>query len=257
MNSHSHCGTGLKQYFGRNPHRRRLPDSALPRAWLVQNMDVIATHHGLLKRILYVFRHLVRCTLHRKLAAVFYTDLRNYAGLTEHDEEETHRHLLIFLDIMSATIITNGGKIYHYAGDAILASFPRAADALNGAIVIQSKLDKLNRTLPVAKRLEFRIGLNFGEVITDRGDAFGNAVNIAVRLEKLAEPSGICVSDSIRANVGDLLPVNYVPLGAQRVKNISRPIEAFRIDVHPAPEQATPAIANMPGVQPRLQWSKG
>ena len=167
--------------------------------------------------------------LQRKLAAILYADVAHYSRLTGQDEEGTHRRLSRHLDQFSDYIQKHQGNVVHYAGDAILADFHTVTDALTCAAEIQKTLKKENEVLPEEHRVQFRIGVNLGEVIVDRDDIYGDGVNIAARLEGLAEAGGICVSQSVRTAVGNKLPFDYQDIGLQRVKNIDEPIHAYHV----------------------------
>jgi TolB-like protein len=167
--------------------------------------------------------------LPRRLAAIFYADVAGYSRLTGADEDATHRTLSTYLDLLSAAVDEHRGTVMHYAGDAVLARFDAVLDALRCAASVQNELASRNRDLPEARRLEFRIGLNLGDVIEDRGDIYGDGVNVAARLEALAAPGGICISESVRTAVGGRLALGYEFLGEQRVKNIAEPVKAFKV----------------------------
>ena len=167
--------------------------------------------------------------LPRKLAAIVYADVAGYSRLTGEDEEGTHRRLSEFLDVISKTIDNHRGRVVHYAGDAVLADFGTVTEALSCSTHIQRELLNRNRDLPDGRRVEFRIGVNLGEVIVDRDDIYGDGVNVAARLESLADPGGICISESVRAAVGKKLTLRYESMGEQTVKNISEPIRAYRV----------------------------
>jgi len=167
--------------------------------------------------------------LPRKLAAILYADVAGYSRLTGDDEDATHRALSEFLDLISSTIQIHEGKVMHYAGDAVLARFEAVIDAVSSATEIQKQLGIRNADLPEQRKLQFRIGVNLGDVIEDRGDIFGDGVNVAARLEALAEPAGICISDAVRTAIGKKLPLEYMFIGEQLVKNISEPVRAYRI----------------------------
>lgn len=167
--------------------------------------------------------------LPRKLAAIVYADVAGYSRLTGEDEEGTHRRLSEFLDFITDSIGNHQGRVVHYAGDAVLADFGTVTEALSCSTHIQRELFRRNRDLPDDRRVEFRIGVNLGEVIVDRDDIYGDGVNVAARLESLADPGGICISDSVRAAVGKKLALRYESMGEQKVKNISEPIRAYRV----------------------------
>jgi adenylate cyclase len=167
--------------------------------------------------------------LPRKLAAILYADVAGYSRLTGEDEDATHRVLTDYLDLIAAKIESQGGEVMHYAGDAVLARFSAVVDALSAAVAIQDDLQTRNATLPDARKVQFRIGLNLGDVIEDRGDIYGDGVNVAARLEALAQPGSICISDAVRTAVGNKLSFQYEFIGEQRVKNIEEPVRAYHV----------------------------
>ncbi len=167
--------------------------------------------------------------LPRKLAAIMYADVAGYSRLTGDDEDATHRTLSESLDLISSTIQSHHGKVMHYAGDAVLAKFDAVVDAVSSATDIQRQLGVRNANLPDQRKVQFRIGVNLGDVIEDRGDIYGDGVNIAARLEALAEPAGICISDAVRTAIGNKLPFDYFFIGEQLVKNITEPVRAYRV----------------------------
>ena len=168
--------------------------------------------------------------LSRKLAAILYADVAGYSKLTGEDEEGTHRRLRELLDLVSETVRSHGGSVVHYAGDAVLADFPTVTEALASATAIQSQISERNREIAENRRIRFRIGVNLGEVIVDRDDIYGDGVNVAARLEALAEPGGICISESAHAAIGTRLPLTYRYLGERRVKNIDAPIRVYSVE---------------------------
>ena len=176
--------------------------------------------------------------LPRKLAAVLYADVAGYSRATATDEDESHRTLSDYLDLIASTIAGQHGQVMHYAGDAVLAMFEAAVDALACALRIQAEIGRRNELLPEARRIAFRIGLNLGDVILDRGDMYGTGVNVAARLEALAEPGGICVSESVRTAVGQKLALHYEDLGAQALKNLDTPVRAFQVRADSVTEAA-------------------
>src|SRR5688572_9511393 len=132
--------------------------------------------------------------LPRKLAAILYAELVGYSRLTGEDEDATHRCLAEYLDLISADVERHHGRVMHYAGDAVLATYAAVVDAVSSAVEIQQQLRQRNEELPAERRVEFRIGVNLGDVIEDRGDVYGDGVNVAARLESLAEAGGVCIS---------------------------------------------------------------
>ena len=166
---------------------------------------------------------------HRQVG-ILYADIVDYSRLTELDEEGTHHRLVESMKIMEAYVSANYGKVAHVAGDAILAEFKDADNALNCAINMQLSDHRRNASLSSDKQILFRIGVNFGDVIADQGDISGNVVNLAARLEKLAHSGGICVSESVRRRLTDNPSFKFIAMGKQYVKNISDPVEVFWIE---------------------------
>lgn len=169
--------------------------------------------------------------LPRKLAAILYADVAGYSLLTGQDEDATHRLLRDYLDFVSSTIESYRGNVVHYAGDAVLARFDAVVDALTSAIAVQTELESRNQDLSDDRKVRFRIGINLGDVIEDRGDIYGDGVNVAARLEGLADPGGICISESIRTAIGKKLPYGYEFMGEQEVKNIEEPVRTYRVNL--------------------------
>ena len=178
--------------------------------------------------------------IERKLAAVLYADVAGYSRLTGEDEEGTHRLLSAYLDFFTETIEAHGGRVVHFAGDAVLADFSSTMEAVRCAVLVQRELGARNDSLPAARKLQFRIGINLGDVMVDRNDIYGDGVNVAARLEGLAEPGGICVSEAVVAQVRNRLDVTFVSLGRQRVKNISEAVSAYRVRLGTGEAQAQP-----------------
>ena len=171
--------------------------------------------------------------LPRKLSAILYADVADYSRLTGEDEDATHLQLGECLDLIAHHVQAYRGQVMHYAGDAVLAMFAAVYDAVECALEIQRQLAEHNASLPDRRRLMFRIGVNLGDVIEDRGDIYGDGVNIAARLEALADPGGICVSEAVRTAIGRKLVSGFEDLGAQQVKNIEAPVRAYRVIMDP------------------------
>lgn len=166
----------------------------------------------------------------RKLAAILYADVAGYSRLTGDDEDGTHALLRDYLDFISACIPEHNGTVVHYAGDAALADFGTVSDALHCAVAIQNELEIRNAELTDDRKVQFRIGVNLGEVIQDRGEIYGDGVNVAARLESLADPGEICISESVRTAAGRKLDLGYEFIGEREVKNIAEPVRAYRVD---------------------------
>jgi adenylate cyclase len=176
--------------------------------------------------------------LKHKLAAIFYADAVGYSRLTGEDEEGTYRRLRTYLDLISKSIQSHNGVVVNYAGDAVLADFPTVSEALTCAAQVQHALKDKNADLPEDRKVQFRIGINLGEVIVDRDEIHGDGVNVAARLEGLAEPGGICISQAVHDALGKKLPLAYEDIGMQQLKNIAEPVHAYSVLLDPS---ATPA----------------
>ncbi len=178
--------------------------------------------------------------LPRKLAAILYADVAGYSRLTGDDEDATHLRLRDYLDLFAKTIENHHGQVMHYAGDAVLAKFDAVVDALSSATAIQNTLKDRNKDLPDERKVQFRVGVNLGDVIEDRGDIYGDGVNVAARLESLADAGGICISESVRTAIGKKLPYGYEFMGEQQVKNIEEPVRAYGVLLDSSKAQVTP-----------------
>ncbi len=165
----------------------------------------------------------------RRLTAILYADVAEYSRLTGEDEVRTHEQLSAGLDLISDSIKDNGGNVVHYAGDAVLAEFGSVVAAVECAVSIQRQLAESSASVPEDAKLRFRVGVNLGEVIVDRDDIYGDGVNVAARLESLAEPGGICISSMVHDQVEGKLDLGFEDIGEQEVKNIKKPIRVFRV----------------------------
>src|SRR5206468_11247612 len=169
----------------------------------------------------------------RRLAAIFCADVAAYSLLMGLDEEGTlaalksHRRELI-----DPLIAQHQGRIVKTTGDGMLIEFASVVDAVRCAVVVQQGMEDRNANIPEGQRIRLRIGINLGDIIIDEGDIFGDGVNVAARLEALAEPGEIYVSASVREQVGEKLPIGFADKGEHTVKNITRPVHVYRIDKH-------------------------
>ncbi|MBI3757340.1 MAG: adenylate/guanylate cyclase domain-containing protein [Deltaproteobacteria bacterium] len=165
----------------------------------------------------------------RKLAAILHADVKGYSRLMEEDEVGTLRTLTAYRTVTDSLIEQHRGRIVGTAGDSILAEFASAVEAVQCAADIQQALRPRNAALPPNRRMEFRIGINVGDVIVEGPQLYGDGVNIAARLEALAEGGGICLSGTVYDQVENKLSLGYEYLGAQTVKNIAKPVRVYRV----------------------------
>jgi len=182
----------------------------------------------------------------RRLAAILAADVAGYSRLMEADEEGTLAALrAIRRELGDPKIAEHRGRIVKTTGDGLLVEFGSVVDAVRYAVEVQRAMVERNTDIAPAKRIEFRIGIHQGDIIVEDGDIFGDGVNLAARLEGLADPGGICVSGRVHADVAGKLDVGFEDLGEQKVKNISRPVRAFRaqLGTSKAAAETTPALA--------------
>src|SRR5574342_482277 len=167
----------------------------------------------------------------RKLAAILSADVKGYSRLMGADEEATVRTLQEYREVMASSIQHHRGRVLDTAGDSVLAEFVSVVDAVQCAVEIQQVLRAKNAMLPENRRMEFRIGINLGDVIEEGDTIYGDGVNIAARLEGLAEAGGICISESAYQQMENKLPLRYDYLGEHEVKNIARPVRVYRAQI--------------------------
>jgi len=186
----------------------------------------------------------------RRLTAILAADVAGYSRLMEADEEETLAQLKAHRrELIDPKIGEHRGRIVKTTGDGLLAEFASVVDAVRCAVEIQNEMAKRNADVPPDRRIEFRIGINLGDIIIDESDIFGDGVNVAARLEALAEPSGICVSRMARDQVRDRLALSFEDMGEQQVKNIARPVRAYRVVSDAA---VRPPVMAVPGRRRRV-----
>jgi len=166
---------------------------------------------------------------HRKLTTIMATDAVGYSHLMATREEATLATLKIYRELIVNFVQKHGGRVFNTAGDAVLAEFGSAVEAVRCAVSIQEDLRVRNAQLGEDEQLWFRIGINVGDVMIEDGDLFGDGVNVAARLEGLAEKGGICISGSTFEQVKNKLSVAFSDIGPQKVKNIPEPVSAFRL----------------------------
>src|SRR5229473_38492 len=167
--------------------------------------------------------------MERKLTAILCADVFGYSRLMGEDEEPTLRTLSSHRKLIDSLIQQHHGRFVNSAGDSVLAEFASVVNAVQCAVEVQTTLKAENANLPPERRMEFRIGVNLGDVMVDGEKIYGDGVNVAARLESLAEPGGICISGSVHEQIRNKLALTYEDFGAQSVKNIAEPVRVFRI----------------------------
>jgi len=169
----------------------------------------------------------------RKLAAIFSADVAGYSRLMADDEAATVETIAAYREVMASLIKQHRGRVVDSPGDNILAEFASVVDAVQCAVAAQKEFQSRNAALPEHRRMAFRIGINLGDVIEEEGRLYGDGVNIAARLEGLAEPGGICISRTSFDHIETKLPLGYEYLGEQEVKNIPKPVGAYKVVMEP------------------------
>jgi adenylate cyclase len=188
-------------------------------------------------------------TATRRLAAILAVDVAGYSRLIGEDEEGTLAALrAVRRELSDPKIVEHRGRIVKTTGDGLLAEFASVVDAVRCAVQVQREMVARNAAAPAERRIEFRMGINVGDIIIEDGDIFGDGVNIAARLEALAEPGGICLSAAAHEQVRDRLDLAFDDLGEQQVKNITRPVHAFAVCL--GPRASGPLAGGTPALQP-------
>jgi adenylate cyclase len=165
----------------------------------------------------------------RKLTAILSADVEGYSRLMGKNEEQTIRTLTSYRAIIANLVKQYRGRVVDTPGDNILAEFSSVVDAVKSAVKIQTELAECNAELPMEKRMQFRIGVNLGDVIEEEGRIYGDGVNIAARVEGLAKAGNVYISGTVYEHIKGKLPLEYEYLGEQALKNISEPIRLYRI----------------------------
>jgi adenylate cyclase len=193
--------------------------------------------------------------LQRRLAAILSADVVGYSRLMGIDEAGTLSRLNVLRrELIDPTIAANSGRIVKLMGDGALVEFASAVDAVTCAIDIQRQIKKHEADCPEARPIQFRIGINVGDIIIDGQDILGDGVNVAARIEGIAEPGGISISEDAWRQVKGKVPVNFIDAGEQNLKNIDRPVRIYRLDLapkgkaHSAPPKAQPAQSDKPSI---------
>ncbi len=184
----------------------------------------------------------------RRLATILAADVFGYSRLTAENEEDTLRTLKAYRVVIDRLIARHDGRIFNTAGDSVLAEFGSAVEAVRCAITIQEELRVRNAQTDESRRMDFRIGINVGDVLVDADNLYGDGVNIAARLEGIAAPGGICISGSVFALVKNKLSYGFEDIGPQTMKNIPEPVSAFRLALASTSKQR-------PRTEPTRSWA--
>jgi adenylate cyclase len=186
----------------------------------------------------------------RRLSAILAADVAGYSRLMHSDEEATHaRFTALLAGAIMPAIAEHGGRIVKSTGDGFLAEFASAVEAVRAATQFQTQIHELSSSDAEDGRLVFRVGINIGDVIVEPHDIFGDDVNIAARLESIAEPGGICISSSVYDRVRGKLAIEFADLGEQNLKNIARPVHVYRVQIEGATRSVSPlALPDRPSI---------
>ncbi len=173
-------------------------------------------------------------SIERRLAAILSADVEGYSRLMGDDEVATVRTITEYRAVVASTVTGHGGRVVDAPGDNVLAEFSSVVDAVQCAVDIQRQVEARNAALPLSRRMRFRIGINLGDVIVERERVYGDGVNIAARLESLADGGGICLSGTAYDQIEGKLPFSYEFTGEHTVKNIARPVRVYRVRLDPS-----------------------
>jgi class 3 adenylate cyclase len=169
-----------------------------------------------------------RSPMKRKIAAILAADAAEYSRLVAENEEEALRQLVASVEVFRASITAHGGRVFNTAGDAVLAEFQSAVEAVRSALDIQGRLSERNKRYAPDRRMLFRMGISIGDVVENEGDLLGDGVNIAARLQTLSQPGGLAISRWVQEQVAGKVPTEFRDAGYQSVKNMPAPIHVFQ-----------------------------
>ena len=193
----------------------------------------------------------------RRLTCILAADAVGYSNHMARDEEGTIRVLSAHRAVIDGIITFHGGRIISTAGDSVLAEFTSAVEAVRCAVEIQEALKTRNDSLPEGSKMQFRVGVNLGDVVVKNDDLLGDGVNVAARLEAIAEPGGICISSSVYDQITGKLDLGFQDIGEQSLKNISRPIHAYRVSGTVIPGRAAPPLPPAAPTRKSVGWGIG
>ena len=181
--------------------------------------------------------------LERRLTAILSADVHGYSRLMGDDEPATVKTIMAYREVMTACITNHRGRVVDFTGDSLLAEFASVVDAIECAVMLQQDLATRNAELPEERRMQFRVGINLGEVLVEGEQIYGDDVNIAARIQALAEAGGICVSGMVHDQVGAKVVFGFDCLGEHSVKNIAKPVTVYRLNLAPPTSPASEGAA--------------
>ena len=193
-------------------------------------------------------------SIQRRLAAILAADIAGYSRLMHEDEAATVQDLKAHQSVILPLIGRHGGRIIDTAGDGIMAEFPSVIGATECAVEIQTVMAERNEGVPESRRMRFRIGINLGDVIYDETRIYGDGINIAARLEALAEPGGVLVSHTVYDQVRGKLPFTFEDVGERQVKNIEQPVRMYQLHMPGASSKAVATLVRRPARTDRRRW---
>ena len=168
--------------------------------------------------------------MERRLAAILVADVVGYSTMMEVNETKTLKNLKTMrMETFDPIVDIHGGRIFKNTGDGALVEFGSAFEAVQAAVEIQRELSKKNTTVGQTDRISLRVGINLGDIIVDNNDLYGNGVNVAARMENLANPGEICISENVHVHVANTMDANFQDLGNQEVKGLDKPIRSYRL----------------------------
>jgi adenylate cyclase len=193
--------------------------------------------------------------MERKLTAILAADVKGYSRLMGEDEVGTLRTLTTYRKLVDTLIEQHHGRIVSTAGDSVLAEFASVIDAVQCAVVVQTTLKAENTNLPLDRRMELRIGINLGDVIVEGEQIYGDGVNIAARIEAVAEGGSICISDTVYHQIENKLQLRYEDRGEHQVKNIKKPVHMWRVRLEEAGSPESGLRSSEVKLLPLVGWA--
>ena len=192
--------------------------------------------------------------MQRRLAAILAADIAGYSRLMHEDEPATVRDLKAHQSVILPLIGRHGGRIIDTAGDGIMAEFPSVIGATECAVEIQTVMAERNQRVPESRRMRFRIGINLGDVIHDETRIYGDGINIAARLEALAQPGSVLVSNTVYDQVRGRLPLTFEDVGERQVKNIEQPVRMYQLHIPSASVTPVSPLGRRAALTDRTRW---